>query len=137
MEPASVMPGSVGGYVLNCTRGQYLATRLAIADGHWSRMRGLMGRKRDSFSTGDGLWILPCKGVHTLGMRFPIDVVYLSSQKVVVHLEQALPPWRFAPVRLKASSVLELPENTLRTTGTTIGDKLEIATRTPGETPPA
>ncbi len=126
-----------GGYVLNCTRRQYLATRLAIADGHWSRLRGLMGRPPDSFSSGDGLWILPCKGVHSLGMRFPIDVVYLSSAKVVVHLEQGLPPWRFAPVRLKASSVLELPENTLRSTGTTIGDELEIATRTSGDAGPA
>ena len=125
------------GYVLNCTRRQYLATRLAIADGHWSRLRGLMGRTPDSFSSGDGLWILPCKGVHTLGMRFPIDVVYLSSDKVVVHLEQGLLPWRFAPVRLMASSVLELPENTLRSTGTTIGDELEIATRTSGDAGPA
>jgi uncharacterized protein len=132
------MPESVAcGYVLNCTRRQYLATRLAIADGHWSRLRGLMGRAPDSFSAGDGLWILPCKGVHTLGMRFPIDVVYISSDKVVVHLEQGLRPWRFAPVRLKASSVLELPEDTLRATGTTIGDELEIATRPPGDTRPA
>ena len=125
------------GYVLNCTRRQYLATRLAIADRHWSRLRGLMGRAPASFSAGDGLWILPCKGVHTMGMRFPIDVVYLSRDKVVVHLEQGLPPWRFAPVRLKASSVLELPENTLRATGTTIGDELEIATRTLGDARPA
>jgi uncharacterized protein len=125
------------GYVLNCTRRQYLATRLAIADGHWSRLRGLMGRAPNTFSAGDALWILPCKGVHTLGMRFPIDVVYLSKDKVVVHLEQGLPPWRFAPVRLKASSVLELPEDTLRTTGTTIGDELEIATPTTGDVSPA
>jgi uncharacterized membrane protein (UPF0127 family) len=61
----------------------------------------------------------------------------LSRDKVVVHLEQRLPPWRFAPVRLKASSVLELPENTLRATGTTIGDELEIATRTLGDARPA
>jgi uncharacterized membrane protein (UPF0127 family) len=39
-------------------------------------------------------------------MRFPIDVIYLSPDKVVVHLEPALAPWRFAPVRLKAASVL-------------------------------
>jgi hypothetical protein len=125
------------GYVLNCTRRQYLATRLAIADGHWSRLRGLMGMAPGSFSSGDALWILPCKGVHTLGMRFPIDVIYLSSDRKVVHLEQGLPPWRFAPIRFKASSVLELPEHTLRDTGTTIGDELEITTSTSGETSPA
>ena len=125
------------GYVLNCTRRQYLATRLAIADGHWSRLRGLMGKAPGTFASGDGLWILPCKGVHTLGMRFPIDVVYLSGDRKVVHLEQGLPPWRFAPIRLKASSVLELPEHTLRDTGTTIGDELEIATSTSGDAEPA
>ena len=125
------------GYVLNCTRRQYLATRLTIADGHWSRLRGLMGKPPGTFSSGDGLWILPCKGVHTLGMRFPIDVVYLSSDRKVVHLEQGLAPWRFAPIRLKASSVLELPEHTLRDTGTTIGDELEIATSTSGAAEPA
>ncbi len=79
-EPGVVMPESVAcGYVLNCTRRQYLATRLAIADGHWSRLRGLMGRSPATFRSGDGLWILPCKGVHTMGMRFPIDVVYLTQ----------------------------------------------------------
>jgi uncharacterized protein len=132
------MPESVAcGYVLNCTRRQYLATRLAIANRHWSRLLGLMGRAPGTFSAGDGLWILPCRGVHTLGMRFAIDVLYLSSDKVVVHLEHGLSPWRFAPVRLRASSVLELPENTLHATGTTIGDELEIATRNAGDARPA
>ena len=132
------MPESVArGYVLNRTRRQYLATHLAVAEGHWSRLCGLIGKAPGTFRAGEGLWIVPCRGVHTLGMRFPIDVLYLSRDKVVLHLEQGLPPWHFAPVRLKASSVLELPENTLRATGTTIGDELEISTHTTGETEPA
>jgi uncharacterized membrane protein (UPF0127 family) len=123
---------SARGFVLNCTRRQYLATRLAVADGHWSRLCGLIGKSPENFREGQGLWIVPCRGVHTLGMRFPIDVVYLTRENVVLHLEQSLPPWRFAPVRLQATSVLELPENTLRATGTTIGDELEIDTRPTG-----
>jgi uncharacterized protein len=127
------MPESAScGYVLNCTRRQYLATRLAVADGHWSRLCGLIGMSSDNFREGQGLWIIPCRGVHTLGMRFPIDVVYLTREKIVLHVEQSLAPWRFAPVRLQAASVLELPENTLRVTGTTIGDELEIDTRSTG-----
>jgi uncharacterized membrane protein (UPF0127 family) len=99
------MPESVAcGYVLNCTRRQYLATRLFVADGHWTRLRGLMGRAPGSFSSGDGLWILPCKGVHTLGMRFPIDVLYLSADSVVIHTEESLAPGRVAPVRQDAST---------------------------------
>jgi uncharacterized membrane protein (UPF0127 family) len=125
------------GYALNCTRRQYLATRLAVADGHWSRLRGLIGKRPGDFRDGRGLWITPCRGVHTWGMRFPIDVVYLTRDLVVLHLEESLSPWRFAPVRLQAASVLELPEHTLRATGTTIGDELEINTRSPGDVQPA
>jgi len=133
-----LMSGSVAcGYAFNRTRSQYLATRLSIADTHWSRLRGLVGKTASDFQQERGLWIVPCRGVHTLGMRFPIDVIYLSPDKVVVHLEPALAPWRFAPVRLKAASVLELPENTIRSTGTTIGDQLEIDTRSAGERAPA
>jgi uncharacterized membrane protein (UPF0127 family) len=80
-----------------------------------------------SFPAGQGLWIVPSRGVHTFAMRFPIDVIYLDSDKVVVHLEENLKPWRLAPVRLKATSVLELPCRTLSSTQTAIGDKIEIA----------
>jgi uncharacterized protein len=138
MKLGVLMSGSVAcGYAFNRTRSQYLATRLSIADTHWSRLRGLVGKTASDFQQERGLWIVPCRGVHTLGMRFPIDVIYLSPDKVVVHMEPALAPWRFAPVRLKASSVLELPENTIRSTGTTIGDQLEIDTRSAGERAPA
>jgi uncharacterized membrane protein (UPF0127 family) len=59
-------------------------------------------------------------------MRFPIDVVYLDPAGTVVHLERALRPWRIAPVRLQAASVLELPQNTVASTGTALGDRIEI-----------
>ena len=125
------------GYAFNRTRRQYLATQLAIAETHWTRFCGLMGKEAANFPQGRGLWIVPCQGVHTWGMRFPIDVVYLTRENVVLHLEPGLRPWRFAPVRFRAASVLELPENTVLSTGTTIGDQLEIQTRTSGETAPA
>jgi uncharacterized membrane protein (UPF0127 family) len=114
------------GYALNRTRRQYLATRLVVADTHWSRFCGLMGKTQNNFGDGHGLWITPCRGVHTWGMRFPIDVAYLDPDQVVVHVESGLRPWRFAPIRFRAASVLELPEHTLEATGTTIGDELEI-----------
>ena len=121
------MSGS-GGYALNRTRKAYLATRLELADGHWSRLRGLMGRGPSEFFEGHGLWLVPCHGVHTMGMRFPIDVVYLTRDCRVLHLEQNLKPWRFAPVRRQAATVLELPGDMLRTTGTAVGDEIEIST---------
>jgi hypothetical protein len=69
-------------------------------------------------------------------MRFPIDVVYLDRAGTVVHLEQNLPPWRFAPVRMQATSVIELPCQTVASTETAVGDKIEI-TVSNGTGPPS
>ena len=115
------------GYAFNRTRNAYLATRLSMAATHWSRLRGLMGKDAASFPYGDGLWIIPSRGVHTLAMRFPIDVLYLDSDKHVVHVEENLKPWRVAKVSLQTTSVLELPGNTLKSSGTVVGDEIEIA----------
>jgi uncharacterized membrane protein (UPF0127 family) len=114
------------GYAWNRTRNAYLATELRVANTAWSRLRGLMARAADSFHAGQGLWIVPSYGVHTFGMRFVIDVAYLDRHKTVIHVESGLKPWRVAPIRAHAASVLELPANTLKKTGTAIGDQLEI-----------
>jgi uncharacterized membrane protein (UPF0127 family) len=121
------MPGLVPqGQAFNKTRQVYLATDLAVAETHWSRLRGLLGASEDDFRNGCGLWIRPCRGVHTLAMRFPIDVVYLDRAGTVVHMERDLRPWRFAPLRMQAASVLELPCQTVSSTGTALGDRIEI-----------
>jgi uncharacterized protein len=114
------------GRAYNQTRQCYLATQLAVAQTHWSRLRGLLGASEDDFRNGRGLWIRPCHGVHTLAMSFPIDVVYLDRDGTVVHLEPNLQPWRFAPIRLQAASVLELPSHTVAETKTALGDRIEI-----------
>jgi uncharacterized membrane protein (UPF0127 family) len=114
------------GFAFNRTRQAYLATRLRVAATHWLRLRGLMGANAATFCAGEGLWIVPSHGVHTLAMRFPIDVVYLDSDKIVVYARPNLKPWRVAPVNMKAASVLELPNHTLDSTGTAVGDRLEI-----------
>jgi uncharacterized protein len=119
-------PGPTG-YALNRTRQAYLARHLRVADTHWSRFCGLMGTDSGSFPAGQGLWIVPSRGVHTFAMRFPIDVIYLDGDKIVVHMEENLKPWRVAPVRLRATSVLELPGSTLSSTQTAVGDEIEIA----------
>src|SRR5690348_13314659 len=118
-------------YAFNRTREAYLATQLRIAQTHWSRFRGLMCTDSASFVKGCGVWLVPSRGVHSFAMRFPIDVLYLSHEQTVIHLEQNLKPWRVAPVRMNAASVLELPANTLNETQTSIGDQIEIAS---GET---
>ena len=125
------IPGPTA-YAFNRTREAYLATQLRIAETHWSRFRGLMCADASSFPAGRGLWLVPSRGVHTFAMRFPIDVLYLDRDKTVVHLEQNLKPWRMAPVRMNAISVLELPENTLGSTRTAVGDVIEIVSGSEG-----
>jgi uncharacterized membrane protein (UPF0127 family) len=110
----------------NQTRQRYLATHLIVAQTHWARLRGLLGTSQDDFRDGCGLWIRPCRGVHTLAMRFPIDVVYLDRAGIVVHLEHDLHPWRFSPIRMQAASILELPSHTVARTETALGDAIEI-----------
>jgi len=109
---------------MNRQRQTEVATRVAKADTFWSRLRGLSSRT--GLESGEGLWIIPCRGVHTHGMAFPIDVLFLDREKTVVGVEENLSPGRFAPVRWKAKTVLELPAGTIRRTRTQLGDRIEI-----------
>jgi uncharacterized membrane protein (UPF0127 family) len=59
-------------------------------------------------------------------MGFPIDVIYLDDAMTVIHIQPDLQPWRFAPVRTQAASVLELPCRTAAETSTAVGDQIEI-----------
>lgn len=117
---------SAQGKAFNLTRQAYLAPDLAVADTHWTRLRGLLGLKPDDFRNGSGLWIVPCHGVHTLGMNFAIDVVYLDSAMSVIDVQANVKPWRFTPIRSRAASVLELPCHRAAETKTAIGDTIEI-----------
>jgi uncharacterized membrane protein (UPF0127 family) len=112
--------------VFNRTRQIVLASEVTRADTHWTRLKGLVGTPASEFAQGKGLWIVPCKGIHTLAMKYPIDAVYLDGNNVVVHLEQSLGPWRFAPVKLRAATVLEVPANTVAGTRTEVGDQIEF-----------
>ena len=109
---------------MNARSQSEIATRLQKADTFWSRLRGLSGRS--SLPTGEALWIIPCRGIHTHGMAFSIDVLFLDAERKVVGLEENLDPGRFAPIRWKAKTVLELPAGTIRRTRTQVGDTIEI-----------
>jgi uncharacterized membrane protein (UPF0127 family) len=119
-------PRGPKGYAFNRTRTTYLATELVIARTHWSRFRGLMATDSSLFSRGQGLWIKPSHGIHTFAMRFPIDAVYLNQERIVIHIEEDLKPWRMAAVRVQAASVLELPTGTVSESLTVVGDQVDI-----------
>jgi uncharacterized membrane protein (UPF0127 family) len=86
-----------------------------------------MATDSSQFPRGQGLWISPSHGIHTFAMRFAIDAVYLDRERIVIHIEEDLKPWRIAPVRIQAASVLELPTGTVRESLTVIGDQVDIS----------
>jgi uncharacterized membrane protein (UPF0127 family) len=114
-------------YVYNKTRETFVATEALLADSYVTRLVGLLGKTRRWATLGRGLWIVPSRGVHTIGMLFPIDLIFLGKNKEVVHVEEYVRPFRISKVSLKATSVLELPPHTIYRSGTKIGDQLEIA----------
>ena len=109
--------------VFNQTRNTVLATQLDLANHGSSRRKGLLGR--DRLATGEGLWIKPCEAVHTVGMRFAIDLVYLDRKHRIRKLRSSVPPWRLSAC-FTAHSVIELPAGTIRETQTEQGDTLEF-----------
>jgi uncharacterized protein len=111
--------------VHNPFRGAMLADRAQIADTSKARNTGLLKHQR--LDPGEGLWITPCEGVHTIGMKFPIDVLFLDKRHKVLKIRAAMPRWRMSAC-LWAHSVLELPSGTAAATGTTRGDQLEFET---------
>jgi uncharacterized membrane protein (UPF0127 family) len=121
-------------YVYNKTRETFVATEATVADSYVRRLVGLLGKTRRWARLGTGLWIVPSRGVHTIGMMFPIDLIFLGKEKEVVHVEEHVRPFRISSVSLKAASVLELPPHTIYRTGTRVGDQLEISKATPGST---
>lgn len=71
----------------------------------WERMRGLLGTS--SLASGTGLLIDPCAAVHTIGMRYPLDLVFLDRHGVVVRVCRAVPAGRFSVGALHARTTLE------------------------------
>ena len=109
--------------IRNLTKQSLLADRAILANTSATRRTCLL--KHDSLPEGEGLLITPCEGVHTFGMKFPIDVIYLSKKRVVLKIRPEMPRRRIS-FCLRAHSVLELPAGMAGKTGTAVGDQLEI-----------
>ena len=100
-----------------------MADRAEVADTSAKRRTGLL--KHTGLAPGEGLWIVPCEGVHTFAMKFTIDVVFLNRKHKVLKIRPNMVRRRIA-LSLLAHSVLELPAGTLAETGTERGDQLEL-----------
>ncbi len=102
--------------------GTVLAQRLFVADGYFSRLRGLIGRA--PLALEEALWIRPCQQVHTHFMGYALHVVFLDAEQRVLRVLRVVKPWRVSPWVRGARSVLEF--NAARELALTEGDRLRI-----------
>lgn len=98
-----------------------LLPNVMLATGAWERLRGLLGRAPPG--DDEGMLIDPCASVHTLGMRYPIDLVFLSPQWRVTRVFDRLPPLRMA-WSWRARRVLELRAGMAAQLPISAGDEL-------------
>ena len=111
--------------VTNETRGTQIGNRIQVADSSLSRLVGLLGRR--GVDAGAGLWIKPSSGVHTVFMRFPIDVIGLDKNMRVIRLWSGLVPYRVTAMSLELRSVIELAAGTIAERGVQLGDTLRVS----------
>ncbi len=104
-----------------------IAARVIVwrARGFCARLRGLIGRPAPA--PGEALWLAPCRQVHTLGMGYPIDVVFLGEAQGVL-LVVTLKPWRISRFVADARGVLELAAGEATRLGIAQGGRLELVT---------
>lgn len=110
--------------VYNQTRECFLSLGVVAANTIFTRLKGLIGKLK--LGLDEGLWVVPSQGVHTLGVPFPLDLIYLDENHRVLHVIEHFPSFRLAPLRIKAASVLELPTHTIYSSQTQPGDQLLI-----------
>ena len=109
---------------INVTRNQLLAERVKLANNFFTRLRGLL--LSQSLPTGQGLLLMPCKSIHSIGMGYPIDAIFLNEELIVVAVEHNFQAWQISTVHWQAHSCLELPAGTIVKTGTLSGDQLSL-----------
>ena len=110
--------------VYNETRECFLSLGVTPADTTFARLKGLIGKLR--MRSDEGLWVVPSSGVHTWGVLFPLDLIYLDQNFKVIYATEHFPSFRVAPLKIDAASVLELPTHTIYSSQTQPGDQLLI-----------
>ena len=110
--------------VINQRNGNVVSSRTRYADSWLKRLVGLL--TESELGNGQGLWLKPCTSIHTIGMRFAIDVVFLDEDNCVKKLANSLKPYRFCLSAKGTRSVLELPSGTISMAGICRGDKLLV-----------
>ena len=103
-------------------RGELARIAVEVADRAVERMRGLLGRV--ALDADHALWLEPCNAVHTFGMRFPIDVVFIDGRGCVLSIHRNVGSARVL-VCWRARAALEMCAHAAQASRVEVGDRLE------------
>ena len=109
--------------ICNLSKRHVLARRPVAALGFLLRARGMIGR---DFRDFDAMVFHRCGAIHTLGMRMPIDVLFVDPENRICALRRELVPWVPFVRASRAVAVIELPVGTIARTNTETGDILDL-----------
>ncbi len=101
---------------------EVIVENLQVANKPWSRIQGLLFKP--ALSPEQGLALIPCNSIHSLGMRYSIDVIYLDNKHRVIKFAHDFRPNSVGPIVWKAKTVIEIPAGKLHGLDVQIGDQL-------------
>lgn len=110
--------------LVNVDNGEIIAESIESAQTFFTRLKGLMFRKE--LSNGGGLYLHPCKSIHTFFMKFPIDVLYLDKEWKIVGMEEQLEPGKMGRHFTGAASVIELESGSIQKNGIQEGQIVKL-----------
>ena len=111
--------------IFRATGGAHSAcARVQLVRSFTARFVGMVGRK--CLDDHDGLLLAPCRSVHTLGLRFAIDIVFLDAGLKVLEVTPHVRPWRFVCAPRRACYVLELRAGLADTIGLRTGQSATL-----------
>jgi uncharacterized protein len=118
---------------LTAVDGRVLVPKLHRPQGLWPRLLGLL--VRPPLGPDEGLWLDPCGGIHTWGLRYPIDVLFLDRELRVLRIVRGVGPWRMVFAPRGTLSVIELSAASSTATMLGRGDRLRVRAATSDDLP--
>jgi uncharacterized protein len=114
--------------VTNTSRQTLIGEAIEVAETASQKVKGLLGR--EGLEDGQGLLFKGAGSLHTLFMRFPIDIIYTDKQGKVVKVAKAVRPFKLVAAPLRCYFALELPAGAITASDTQVGDYLDFAAET-------
>jgi len=108
----------------NQTRECFLGLEVTAADLSVAGLRDLLGKL--ALKSGEGLWMVPFRGIPETNMRVPLDLIYLDEDCRVIEVVESFPTFHVTPSSPQAASVLALATHSIYSSQTQPGDQLVL-----------